>query len=212
MTNHNWYAGRPIVTYWGQRNESWLADPEYVSPLSLALSEALNEKMRIRWDAEKIDHMIRGYTGTLGIYALMAADSVMRNAANIPDRADRRLDQQPPMARFLQEQQGRGPVQAFHELYNELDIFNNTLKTLSETDPSKATGYLRSRKNLAVYKDAISDIKEQLDGLRQFRRQVQADRGMSSERKKEMLMDIDKLSNEIVSNVTDRRSEILRRE
>ena len=212
MTNHNWYAGRPIVTYWGQRNESWLADPEYVSPLSLALSEALNEKMRIRWDAEKIDHMIRGYTGTLGSYALMAADSVMRNAANIPDRADRRLDQQPPMARFLQEQQGRGPVQAFHELYNELDIFNNTLKTLSETDPSKATGYLRSRKNLAVYKDAISDIKEQLDGLRQFRRQVQADRGMSSERKKEMLMDIDKLSNEIVSNVTDRRSEILRRE
>ena len=212
MTNHNWYASRPIVTYWGDRNESWLADPEYVSPLSLALSEALNEKMRVRWDAEKIDHMIRGYTGTLGSYALMAADSVMRNAANIPDRADRRLDQQPPMARFLQEQQGRGPVQEFHELYNELDIFNNTLKTLSETDPSKATGYLRSRKNLAIYKDAISDIKEQLDGLRKFRRQVQSDRGMSGERKKEMLMDIDKLSNEIVSSITDRRAEILRRE
>ena len=212
MTNHNWYAGRPIVTYWGERNESWLADPEYVSPLSLELSEALGEKMRIRWSAEQIDHMIRGYTGTLGSYALMAADSVMRNAAGIPDRADRRLDQQPPMARFLQEQQGRGPVQAFNELYNELDIFNNTLKTLSETDPRRATDYLRSRKNIAIYKDAIADIKDQLDGLRKFRRQVQSDRGMSGERKKEMLMDIDRLSNEIVSNITDRRAEILRRE
>ena len=83
---------------------------------------------------------------------------------------------------------------------------------MSETDPRRATDYLRSRKNIAIYKDAIADIKDQLDGLRKFRRQVQSDRGMSGERKKEMLMDIDRLSNEIVSNITDRRAEILRRE
>ena len=118
----------------------------------------------------------------------------------------------PPMGRFLQEQEGRGPVQAFNELYNELDIFNNSLKTLSETDPRRATDYLRSRKNIAIHKDAIADTKDQLDGLRKFRRQVQSDRGMGGERKKEMLMDIDRLSNEIVSNITDRRAEILRRE
>jgi len=212
MTNHNWYASRPIVTYWGERNESWLADPEYVSPLALELSEVLGEKMRVRWSAEQIDHLLRGYTGTLGSYALMAADSVMRNAAGIPKRADRRLDQMPPMARFLQEQQGRGPVQAFNELYNELDIFNNTLKELSETDPDRAGKYMGSRANLAIYKKEIARVKDELDGLRKFRRQVQADRGMSGEDKKDMLMNLDELSNEIVSHLTSERSTILRRQ
>ena len=76
----------------------------------------MNDKFNVQWSPEKIDHLMRGYTGTLGSYALMASDSIMREAAGMPERASRRLDQYPVLGRFLQEQEGSGPVQAFYDI------------------------------------------------------------------------------------------------
>ena len=210
--NYDFFRGRPIVTYWQNKNEAWLADPEYTSPLAIEMSRALDEKVGYRWSAEKIDHLLRGYTGTLGSYALMAADSIMRNATGMPVRSQRRLDQQPVLGRFLQQQEGRGPVETFTELSKELDIFVQTLNSLMDSDDYKRVDeYRMSREGLEIYKENIKSVKEELQGLRKFRSEVQQDRGVSAERKREKLTEIDRLMNEAVSYLNTRKGEILER-
>ena len=209
--NHSFYRGRPILSYWDGKNEGWMADPEYASPFAIMLSKGA-DKQGVRISAEKVDHIFRGYVGTLGSYALMAADSVGRVAAGIPERPTKRLDQWPVLGRFLQEEQGRGSIQTFYDLYQELDIFNTTLNNMIRRQDYKGEDeYRRSRINLALHAKHIKDLKKQLDELRTFRRQVQWDSRSSPDGKLRALNEVDRLSNEILSGIKSLRTKGLER-
>ena len=143
----------------------------------------------------------------------MAADSVGRVAAGLPEREARRVDQWPVLGRFLQENQGRGPVQTFYDLYQELDIFVNTLNNLKKSgDVAGEDYYIRSRANLEANAAYIKELKSQLDEMRTFRRQVKQDRSATPRQKREALDEIDRLSNEIVQGVRKLRTQALTRQ
>ena len=212
VANYSFYRSQPVVGYWQGKNEGWLADPEFTSPFAIMLSRAVDEAGG-RLSAQKVDHVFRGYVGTLGSYALMAADSVGRVAAGLPEREARRLDQWPVLGRFLQENQGRGPVQTFYDLYQELDIFVNTLNNLKKSgDVAGEDYYVRSRENLAANAAYIKELKSQLDEMRTFRKQVKQDRSATPRQKREALDEIDRLSNEIVRGVRTLRTQALTRQ
>ena len=199
-----------MVGFWEGKNEGWIgADPTFTSPLAIMLSKAVDE-MGGRLSPQKVDHIFRGYVGTLGSYALMAADSVGRVAAGLPEREARRLDEWPVLGRFLQESQGRGPVQTFYDLYNELDIFVNSLNTLR--GPEEKDYLTRSRANLLQRADYIKTLKGQLDEMRKFRKEIQQDRYATPQQKREALDKIARMSNEIVSGVRTLRTEALTRQ
>tara|TARA_R110002051_G_scaffold281962_1_gene343692 strand:+ start:68 stop:1297 length:1230 start_codon:yes stop_codon:yes gene_type:complete len=211
--NYSVFKSRPVVGFWEGKNEGWAgADPTFTSPLAIMLSKAVDE-MGGRLSAQKVDHIFRGYVGTLGSYALMAADSVGRVAAGLPEREAKRLDQWPVLGRFLQEEQGRGPVQTFYDLYNELDIFVSTLNNLRQKGDVEGEDYLvRSRANLEANAGYIKELKSQLDEMRKFRKQVQQDRDATPRQKREVLAKIDRMSNEIVYGVRKLRTEALTRQ
>jgi len=198
VNNRNEFTGRPIVNYWSKQNESWLADPLRTSPLAKTLAEAFDE-VGVRFDAEKIDHLFRGYTGTLGSYALMMADSAMRNATGMPDRPERRLDERIVIGRFLQQKEGRGPVQQFYDIANELDIFNNTLSHYEKFgDAEGFDEYLTSRDDLVPFIDYVEDVKKYLSEIRAQRMLILNDDSYSPEEKREAIADLDVLTNEIL--------------
>ena len=212
VMNHSIHRGERILSYWDEKNEGWLADPEYAAPFAIMLSKAA-DKQGGRISAQKIDHVFRGYAGTLGSYALMAADSGGRIAAGIPERPTRRLDQWPVLGRFLQENQGRGSIQTFYDLYNELDIFNTTLNNLRRRGDYKGEGeYIRYRANIEIYAKQIKDLKTQLDELRTFRRQVQWSTHTTPDSKRKALDEVDRLTNQILSGVKHLRTRALTRQ
>ena len=49
--NYNTFTGRPIVTYWDGSNESWLANPDFVSPLATETSQGIYDTFNFRLDA-----------------------------------------------------------------------------------------------------------------------------------------------------------------
>jgi hypothetical protein len=198
VNNRNEFTGRPIVNYWSKQNESWLADPLRTSPLAKTLAEAFDE-VGVRFDAEKIDHLFRGYTGTLGSYALMMADSAMRNAAGMPDRPERRLDERMVVGRFLQQKEGRGPVQQFYDIANELDIFTNTLRQYEKFgDVEGFEEYLTSRDELVPFVDYVKDVKKYLAEIRAERMYILNDESSSRADKREALAELDELTNQIL--------------
>jgi len=213
VANYSFYRGKPVVGFWEGKNESWIgADPTFTSPFAIMLSEAV-DKAGGRLSAQKVDHIFRGYVGTLGSYALMAADSVGRVAAGLPEREARRLDEWPVLGRFLQEEQGRGPVQTFYDLYKELDIFVGSLNNLREKGDVEGEDYLiRSRANLEANAGYIEKLKVQLDEMRKFRKQIKQDRDATPRQKREALDEIRRMSNEIVYGVRKLRTEALTRQ
>ena len=213
VVNYSFYRDRPVVGYWEGKNESWVgADPTFTSPFAIMLSEAV-DKAGGRLSAQKVDHIFRGYVGTLGSYALMAADAVGRVAAGLPEREARRLDEWPVLGRFLQENQGRGPVQTFYDLYQELDLFVGTLNNLRDKGDVEGEDYLvKSRANLEAHAGYIKKLKGQLDEMRKFRKQIKQDRSATPRQKREALDEIDRMSNEIVYGVRKLRTEALTRQ
>ena len=212
VVNYSFYRDRPVVGYWEGKNESWVgADPTFTSPFAIMLSEAV-DKAGGRLSAQKVDHIFRGYVGTLGSYALMAADAVGRVAAGLPEREARRLDEWPVLGRFLQENQGRGPVQTFYDLYHELDLFVGTLNNLRDAGDVEREDYLiRSRANLEANAGRIKELKGQLDEMRLFRKQIKQDGSATPSQKRKALDDIDRMSNEIVRGVRKLRTQSLAR-
>ena len=211
-TNFDSFTGRPVVTYWDKKTEPYLSNPDYVSPLAIETSKGISEKFNIRVPAENIDHLVRGYTGTLGSYALMAADGIMRSAAGMPERPARRLDQYPVLSRFLQEGQGTGPVESFFDIYEEVMLFSSSVSELENTGRlEELDKYIGQRQNVALEADYIKSLAESLKELRRFRKQVSIDPVMSADDKAGHFKEIQTRMNEIVSEITKDKERIIRR-
>lgn len=211
MTNHDFYSGRPIVPYWAERTEAITADATTASPVALAASNQLSN-MNIDYDPRKIDHLIRGYLGTVGSYALLATDGVMRNYLELPAPADKRADQHPVLSRFLQERAGTGPTEAFYTLANEVDVFTKTLAALDKQGRPD-DWYKRAKKNegLLDVADDVKLISKELAELRKLRREIDNDKVMSSQDKKERFIQIQEMMNEIASQYGKRKAEFMKR-
>ena len=181
VTNHDFYSGRPIVPYWAGRTEAITADATTASPVAIAASNQLSD-MNIDFDPRNIDHLIRGYLGTVGSYALLATDGIMRNYLDLPSPADKRPDQYPVLSRFLQERAGTGPTEAFYTLANEVDVFTKTLADLDQQGRAD-DWYKRAKKNegLLDVADDVKAISKELSELRKLRREIDNDRVMSAQ-------------------------------
>ena len=215
MINENWHTGREIVTYWQGRNESWMANPDYASPTAIALSEALDENLALRVDAEKIDHVVRGYIGTLGSYALMLGDSISRKAIGLPERAAKSIHEEPVIGKFFQEPEGKGQLQTFYDLKTELDIFVETLNSLLEGgDLDRADRYQLSRLNLEMHRPTLEALREDITALRLFRKQLVNDRSLTPEERRDGVKGVDAQINELLHshNIKKLRTEALRRQ
>ena len=211
-TNFDSFTGRPVVTYWDEKREPYLVNPDYVSPLAIETSKGIFEKFNIRVPAQNIDHLVRGYTGTLGSYALMAADGIMRSAAGMPDRPARRLDQYPVLSRFLQEGQGTGPVESFFDIYQEVMLFSSSVSEYENTGRlEELDKYIGQRQNVALEADYIKSLAESLKELRRFRKEVSTDSVMSADDKADYFKEIQTRMNEIVSEITKDKERIIRR-
>ena len=212
MFNYDAFKGRPIVTYWQERNYGFLANPAFNSPLSINISTFMNDEFNVQWSPEKIDHLMRGYTGTLGSYALMASDSIMREAAGMPERASRRLDQYPVLGRFLQEQEGSGPVQAFYDIYNEVDIFVKSVNNLQKQGRLEEIDKVYAqRSNLVLAKDVVLQIKQKITDIRSLIREVDADPVMSGDDKRETIAEYRAQMNDYVRDIIREKGDIIGR-
>ena len=209
--NYDTYSGKPIVPYFQGRTEGFAADPTTASPLAIAASQHLAD-MSIDYQPRKIDHLIRGYLGTVGSYALLASDGVMRNYLDLPAPADKRPDQYPVLSRFLQERAGTGPVEAFYQLANEVDIFTKTLASLDKQGRAD-DWYKRAKRNegLLDVADDVKIISKELSELRKLKREIDVDPTMSAGDKKKSFIEIQEMMNEIVSYYGERKSEYMRR-
>lgn len=193
-TNHSFFTGRNIV---GAGLEG--VAPEYqVGPNTSQLAAWLGSQTG--YSPMLIDHVIGGYTGTFGSYAVDVVDSIAFANSDV-QRPSKRFEQLPIFKRFLLDPQAKGDVTAYYDLKNSVDEAVRTSNFLEKTSNFEEMGkYSEETLRVLASKDFISDMEKDMKDYREFATYVRTST-MSPDDKRDMLRSITDAENAMTANI-----------
>ena len=194
--NYNSFTGRAIVGA-GMEGRS----PEFqVGPSTSEVAEKLGGAMGL--SPLKIDHILQGYTGTIGMYAVQLIDSIL-NVNNNSPRAAKRFEQLPIIKRFALDPEARGNITQFYALKNATEQAVTTANFLERAGDSEAfVKYVEENAGLLANKDYVQSIEKEMKTLREARSIVQSAE-MTAEEKRDLLVDIGRAENALTENTKE---------
>jgi hypothetical protein len=195
IANYSFFTGQPIV---GKGLED--VAPKYqasagTSLLAQQIGEATN------YSPVKIDNLIRGYTGTLGTYAVMALDAIMRGEGD-PTKATMKAEQLPVVKRFFASAESTGTVTSYYELKKAVDESTRTINFLERTgNMEDLREYMVDKgAKLQAVKPYIQSLDKDMTMLREMRRTVQMS-NMDPDQKRNVLDNIRKAEVGLTSRI-----------
>ena len=189
--NHNAFTGRPIVPYYVDKMTPGVTDNINSTEIAADLGKALNISPL------KIDHILSGYTGTLGSYLISAVDSAYRDVTGADDkRRAKTIYEFPLWKRFFGRKEGSGLKTDAYELYGDVDEVITTANSLRKQGRvEELNAYLASRQHILDLKSPIYNVKKQLDKVRDQKIRITRS-DMDAEVKTQMMEDLDAQLNE----------------
>jgi hypothetical protein len=195
IANYSFFTGQPIV---GKGLEDVAAKYQASAGTSLLAQEVGGAT---GYSPVKIDNLIRGYTGTLGTYAVMLLDSVMRGEGD-PTKATMRAEQLPVIKRFFASPDATGTVTAYYEMKKAVDESTRTINFLERTGNIKdLQEYMQDKgAKLQGIKPYIQTLDKDMTMLREMRRAIQIS-GMEPDQKRDVLDNIRKAEVALTSRI-----------
>ena len=190
--NKNFFTGGDIVPFYLSQNRSQgIISRASNTEVSKLLGEAINISPM------KIDHVLYGYTGTIGGYLIDAVDEmIFKNPAVLGDKGTsaptKDFTQLPVMKRFFLNKFSSGDVQDFYDLRKEVQTLSGDLKLMAEEGRmDEYEAVFRARGHLLGMKDSINYTSQRLTKLRKQRQIVERSE-LSSDLKRDMIDEIQK--------------------
>jgi methyl-accepting chemotaxis protein len=147
-----------------------------------------------------IDHLINGYTGTFGTYAVLALDSIMGTNGDSPKVA-KRVEQMPFIKRFALDPEARGNVTAFYELKKSVDEIVRTSNFLERTSNfEEYAKYSQDTLKLLATQDYVKDLDKDMKEMNEMTATVR-NSSMDSEKKRDIISAINNAQNNLTANI-----------
>ena len=183
FNNKSDYTGREIVPYW--MLSSRIPEERYNENTSLwarSVGAALNISPL------KIDHVARGYLGTIGTYGLLATDIVSRSAVGEPV-IPMNINNTPLVKRFAMDSvHGGGLVQDFYQMRGELDRLIGTMNKLrKEGRLEEVEALMQSYGDLYKNKGRLRWIERYLSKWRTKRNIIMRDKSIDYSTRKSLI-------------------------
>ena len=181
VVNYSFFTGQPIV---GKGMQD-VAKPYQATPGTSLLAQQIADATG--QSPIMIDNLIRGYTGTIGTYAVMALDSIMRGEGD-PTKATMKAEQLPVIKRFFASPESTGSVTAYYDLKNRVDEAVRTVNFLERTGGIQdLQEYMKDKgAKLLSIQPYIQTLDKEITMLREFRRAVNLSQ-MEPDRKRQTL-------------------------
>ena len=207
--NYDFFTGKNVESVFMNENNLEKAFRQRVgsSQMAVFLGEKLN------FSPIKIDHVMQGYTGTLGIYALNAMDAVLRSPTLLDgdnplkvegsdELASMTLDRAPFLKRFLGSEFGRKNMDDYYEIRAEVKRTVGTLDTLRDGPKmDQYRRYLQGREHIVGLKGSVNYLDGLLKATRKQIEAVQTAEDITPERKAEIIREIEKSRSEYLKQV-----------
>ena len=167
--NKSAFTGREIVPYYMQGLDPDLQKYQGTSSLATSVGKELNVSPL------KVDHLIKGYTGTLGSYALSSASSMIDafQPTGKPLPPDKNWYNMPMIRSFFQDPNSRGTVVQFYELDKLVrQAVNSFAEAEKQGDTEKMQEIVEERASLLGLEDTMKGIRNDLKEVRQQKNQI----------------------------------------
>jgi hypothetical protein len=181
--NRNTFTNTEIVPYYQQKLERGLQ----ARPSSNELLRVIGETFNI--SPAKLEHVLRGYTGTLGGYVLDIADVTARGVTGTP-LIPPNLNSVPVLRRLLLDidRSGGGLQQQFYELRSEVDTVVQTMNKLRKNERfDEYSAYRSNMQGVLNIKGQVRSIERYLDNYRKRRDRLLRRTDISASAKSELL-------------------------
>jgi hypothetical protein len=195
-SNYSLFTGREIVS--GNMKD---VAPEYqVGANTSKVAQELG--MATGMSPMKLEYLYKGYTGTMGMYALDLLDASITSL--MPDsgvqRASKRFEQMPVIKRFLADPEARGKITAYYDLKNSVDSVVRTVNFLEKSNDPTIAQYVEKNAMLYAAKDFINDLNKQMQDLQDQANMVRS-ADIPPDEKREILLEITKAQNLLVNDI-----------
>ena len=196
------FTGRPIEGYWNQRLSPHLRSrPEttrFAEYGSLGMESSLGLVSDTAGDVAlsplQIDHLISGYTGQVGTYAVGLADTFWRRAMGEENPARRWYEYQ-PIRRFYKDlddvDQYNRYGTLFYDTLNTADKAYANLRRYEELEQfDKAEKEARDNETVLGIRPSMTRVRNQIGQINREIRRIKRNKDMSGEAKR---MELDRL-------------------
>ena len=201
--NYNFFTGGPVVPVYTSNNAiAGLLSRESNTEISKAIGKALNIS------PIKVDHVLYGYTGTIGSYIIDSVDQfVLKNPKVTGDPTSAApsmaMSDYPIVKRFLLNKFSSGDQQDFYRLRTAVQQFAGSVKDLEEDGRyEELEAMFRSQGHLLDIKDEVNVISRRLGELRRQRTEVEKS-NFSPEEKEKLIQDLQDEMNYYVSDIPE---------
>jgi len=204
-TNHSFFTGREIVPRELQDVSPEFQTNEKTSGLAKRISSGLADILPSGLKEKalspiQIDHIVNGYTGTLGMYASSMLNSVFDRSTD-PTRADLRLEQMPVLRRILIDKEARGNATAYYDLKHSTDTMVRTINLLEKTQNFEELGkYQQENLNLLATQDYMKDLAKMMKELNEYSVMIKSSQ-MDGASKRDALLAISQAQNNVTANI-----------
>jgi len=166
MVNKDFYTGRPIVPYY---MENLLPEQQKTFYTNVVAEDIAN---KMGFSPMKVDHVLRGYGGTLGGYFMQAVDSMVRENEMVLPSTE--WYQKPFIKRFFATANQPGLQNKFYELKGDVDGITQTINRLNEEGryDELATFYAKNGHMYEMRKD-LNYLEKQITRLRDQRKIIE---------------------------------------
>lgn len=204
VANRDFFRDSPIE---GMADEGKVAEARYderTSDIGYGIGQVTGRLFNL--SPKQVDHLIKGYTGTLGAYTLGVAD-LIANAVSEGEGPDWHAGDI-PLVRSLYQGDSVRPTQYqtdFYDALREADQLYRTVRAYREE------GRLEEAKELQAdsldklrHRQALGFARQQLGRVRNEMESVRRDKDLSGEVKQQRLDDLQRRSNAIAERIAKR--------
>lgn len=187
LVNKNWFTGRPVVPEYMGNRPSGEQYKYYTAEYAKGLGETFNVSPL------KIEHILNGYSGTMGSYLLSAVDSAYKMVNGIPIMMDWRSNEIPVIgALFQSADASTGQMQRWSDLIFSVRGIHASMQAARTEDPDRYDRLSEKYGDIISAKPRLDSINARIDKLRSARKAAYLSRTMTDDQKRRQLDSIDK--------------------
>ncbi|MEN3759314.1 LPD38 domain-containing protein [Aeromonas veronii] len=202
--NYDFFKGAPIDS---PQDLAVQAEARYSEQTSLLMRE-IGELSG--FSPKQLEHLLMGYTGTLGAYVMAAADGLIR-ASRPGESASWRADEIPLLKAVYRGSEPAKSTQHMEDFYQMLSEVNQLKRTVdqyrSEGLTDKANELLDDQGGILKSRRSLSRTQQQIRVLRNKIDLIQRDRTMNAEEKRKRIDELLARRNDLVYQAVNKNRE-----
>jgi hypothetical protein len=160
----NFFTWKPILP----RGQEDVAPAFQTKTNTTLLAQKLGKELN--YPPVKIDNLIRGYFGAMGMYAADVVDAVIRTERD-PAPVAKNIEKYPVLRRFIVDRNSTGNIEALYDLKGQVDQIVKTTNELQKYGKmDDLTDYLKGKENLPKTQKVLDNIQKDVNDLNKMKR------------------------------------------